>query len=78
MVFGTLVGMFVFSVMWSELLMTCAISCHVWSSVYERNNCPGGICLTGICHDTVHNTCRQVTNEVVIPTFILPTLGLGT
>ena len=29
-VFGTLVG-----VMWSELLMTSAISCPVWSSVYE-------------------------------------------
>ena len=26
-VFGTLVRMFVFSVMWSELLMTSAISC---------------------------------------------------
>ena len=26
-VFGTLVGVFVFSVMWSELLMTSAISC---------------------------------------------------
>ena len=25
--FGTLVGMFVFSVMWSELLMTSAMSC---------------------------------------------------
>ena len=35
MVFGTLVGMFVFSVIWSELLMTCAISCPLWSSVYE-------------------------------------------
>ena len=35
-VFGTLVGMFVFSVMWSELLMTSAISCPLWSSVYER------------------------------------------
>ena len=37
-VFGTLVGVFVFSVMWSELLMTSAISCpfvHLWSSVYE-------------------------------------------
>ena len=34
-VFGTLVGMFVFSVMWSELLMTFAISCPLWSSVYE-------------------------------------------
>ena len=34
-VFGTLVGMFVFSVMLSELLMTSAISCPLWSSVYE-------------------------------------------
>ena len=34
-VFGTLVGVFVFSVMWSELLMTSAISCPRWSSVYE-------------------------------------------
>ena len=33
--FGTLVGVFVFSVMWSELLMTSAISCPMWSSVYE-------------------------------------------
>ena len=32
-VFGTLVGVFVFSVMCSELLMTSAISCHLWSSV---------------------------------------------
>ena len=32
-VFGTLVG--VFSVMWSELLMTSAISCPLWSLVYE-------------------------------------------
>ena len=28
---GTLVGVFVFSVMWSELLMTSAISCPLWS-----------------------------------------------
>ena len=34
-VFGTLVGVFVFSVMWSELLMTSAISCPLWASVYE-------------------------------------------
>ena len=33
MVFGTLVG--VFSVMWSELLMTSTISCPLWSSVCE-------------------------------------------
>ena len=32
-VFGTLVGAFVFSVMWCELLMTSAISCPLWSSV---------------------------------------------
>ena len=30
-----LVGVFVFSVMWSELLMTSAIRCPLWSSVYE-------------------------------------------
>ena len=35
MVFGTVVGVFVFSVMWSELLMTSAINCPLWSSVYE-------------------------------------------
>ena len=40
-VFGTLVGVFVFSVMWSELLMTSAISCPLWSSVYE---CQRGEC----------------------------------
>ena len=34
-VFDTLVGVFMFSVMWSELLMTSAISCPLWSSVYE-------------------------------------------
>ena len=39
-VFGTLVGVFVFgvfvfSVMWSELLMTSAIGCPLWLTVYE-------------------------------------------
>ena len=34
-VFGTLVGVFVFCVMWVELLMTSDISCPLWSSVYE-------------------------------------------
>ena len=34
-VFGTLVGVFVFSVMWSALLMTSAINCRLWSLVYE-------------------------------------------
>ena len=32
-VFGILVVMF--SVMWSELLMTSAISCPLWSSAYK-------------------------------------------
>ena len=32
-VFATLVGVFVFSVMWSELLMISAICCPLWSSV---------------------------------------------
>ena len=41
-VFGTLVGVFVFSVMWSELLKTSAISCPLWSSVYE---CQSGVCV---------------------------------
>ena len=35
-VFATLAGVYVFSVMCSDLLMTYAISCPVWSSVYER------------------------------------------
>ena len=34
-VFGTLVGVFVFSVMWSELWMTSDSSFPLWSSVYE-------------------------------------------
>ena len=34
-VFGTLIGVFVFSGMWSELLMTSAISCPLWSLVCE-------------------------------------------
>ena len=40
MIFGTLVGVFVFSVMWSELLMTSDIS-PLWSSVYgcQRVEC---------------------------------------
>ena len=31
----TLVSVFVYSVMWSEMLMTSAICCALWSSVYE-------------------------------------------
>ena len=34
-VFGNLGGVSVFNVMWSEFLMISAISCPLWSSVYE-------------------------------------------
>ena len=34
-VFGTLVGVFVFSVMWSELLMTSAISCPLLLCLHQ-------------------------------------------
>ena len=39
---STRVGVLVFSVIWSELLMTSAISCPLWSSVNEcqRVECP--------------------------------------
>ena len=42
-VFGTLVGVVMFSVMWSQLLMTSTISCPLWSSMYEcqRLECAG-------------------------------------
>ena len=33
--FGYLFIIFLFSVMWTELLMISAISCPLWSSVYE-------------------------------------------
>ena len=34
-VFGSLVGVFVFSVMWSGFLMTSAIRCPLWLSLYK-------------------------------------------
>ena len=34
-VFVTLVRVFDFSIMWSELLMTSASSCPLWSSEYK-------------------------------------------
>ena len=37
--FGTLVGVSVFSVMWSQLLMTSAISGPIWTSVREIGVC---------------------------------------
>ena len=41
-VLDTLIGVSVLSVIWSELLMTSAISCPLWSSVYE---CQSGVCV---------------------------------
>ena len=38
-VFCTLVGVFVVSVMWSVLLMISAISCPLWSSESESGVC---------------------------------------
>ena len=35
-VFVILVGVLVFSVLWVELLMTYAIRCPLWSTVYKR------------------------------------------
>ena len=49
--FGTLVGVFVFSVMWSELLMTSAISRYVCCS-----EC-----------DVVSNECNEPTSCLVQP-----------
>ena len=40
-VFGTLVGVFVFSVMWSKLLITSVICSPLWSSVYECHKVEG-------------------------------------
>ena len=37
----SVVGVFVVSVMWSEFLLTSAISCPLWSLVYE---CQSGVC----------------------------------
>ena len=34
-VFGPMVGVFVFNGMWSELAMTSVIRCPMWLSVYE-------------------------------------------
>ena len=42
-VFDTLIGSSVFSVMWSELLMTSAISSPLWSSIYECQE--SGVCV---------------------------------
>ena len=46
LVFDTLVGVSVFSVIWSNLLMTSAISCHLWSSMVISVRMPErGVCV---------------------------------
>ena len=42
-VFGTLVGVSLFSIIWSELLMSSAISCPRWSSAYECQRVEWGL-----------------------------------
>ena len=43
--FGTMVGVAVFSVIWSDLLMPSAIICFMWSSVYECQRVECGVCV---------------------------------
>ena len=50
-VFGTVVGVFLFSVMWFELLMTSAVFCPLWSSVYECHN------MESACTSPVRTEC---------------------
>ena len=65
-VFGTLVGVFVFSVMWSGLLMTSAISYPLLSSVYECQRVESDLLLhrvikplSSIVLHTVSLNCRR-------------------
>ena len=53
-VFGTLVCVFVFSVMWSELLMTSAISCPIVISVRVPES---GVCVYISGEDWVWYVC---------------------
>ena len=46
-VLDTLVGVFVFGVMCSELLMISAISCPLWSSVYRVPESGGCVHISG-------------------------------
>ena len=70
-VFGTLVGVFVFSVMWSELLMISAISCPLWSSVYE---CQSVECVFTsqafelVCHQ--HDVCKRYVGSVYVGEYV--------
>ena len=50
-VFDTLVDVFVFSIMWSEMLMTSAIRCPLWSSVYKCHN------VECVCTSLVRTEC---------------------
>ena len=72
-VFGTLVGVSVFSVIWSELLMTSPISCPQWSSVYPDHLKFCVVCINGrryVCcskWNVVSNECNEPTTWLVQP-----------
>ena len=77
-VFGTRVGVFVFSVMWSELLMTSAISCSLWSSAYERHKveCAFTSPVRTECGMFVM-CCMQCCMSLVLFTVLIPLFGVG-
>ena len=72
MVFGTLVGVSVFSAIWSELLITSAISCPLSSTVYEcqrvecvftspvRTECGMFVMCCAVCSVVCRVTCFVV------------------
>ena len=63
-VFDTLVGVFAFSVMWSELLMTYAISCPLWS-VYECHKVE--CAFTSLLSTTKHYPWQRTQRFWVLP-----------
>ena len=77
------------SVMWSELLMTSAISCPLWSSVYEcqRVECAGALgwcyvwvrCASGFSVLSSSHTCINVfsSEHNSYPVHVFPVLVVG-
>ena len=70
-VFGTLVGVFVFSVMWSELLMTSAISCPLWSSVYECHKVECAFTSLVTCPSVFHRNTTHPSTHLHLCSFKL-------
>ena len=56
---GTLVGVSVFSVMWSELLIMSAISCPLWSSVCEYQSVECAVTSPVSIESVMLVTCRM-------------------